>query len=224
MTWLLIALVGGFVGLDSNSFAQIMISRPLIAGCLTGIVFGRPLEGTLVGGVLEVFALVILPIGAARYPEAGTGAVAATAAYLSATDSGIAPGMLLLAIAFGLVWEWVGSASVTAVRRVNEVLVADAEFVQHVDPGTLQRRHLTAMLIDFVRGSLVCVAGGVGGWGLLRSLGPYWAMGPAPAFGVLAICSTAAIAALLPLFGGWSQQKFAFTLGALCGSLLLLLR
>jgi hypothetical protein len=174
--------------------------------------------------VLELFALVILPIGAARYPEAGTGAVAATAAYLSVADAGIAPGILVMAIAFGLVWEWVGSASVTAVRRINEVLVADAEFVQQVDVAALQRRHVTAVAVDFTRGALVCVTGGIGGWGLLRTFGPYWSMGPAPVLGVLAITGTAAIAALLPLFGGWNQQKFAFTVGVLCGLLLLLLK
>lgn len=224
MSWPAVALVGGLVGLDSTSFPQVMISRPLVAGCLTGIAFGRPIEGTMVGAILEVFALVVLPIGAARYPESGTGAVAATAAYLSVAGDGITPGILLLAVVFGLVWEWVGSASVIALRRINELLVADSALLPHLTPGVLQRRHLAALMLDFARGSIVCLAGWIGGWALLKTLTPYWLMGPGPALGVLGIAGAMATAALLPLFGGWSQQKLAFTLGAVCGSLLLLFR
>ncbi len=224
MNWLGVALIGGLVGLDSTSFPQVMISRPLVAGCLTGIVFGRPIEGTMVGAILEMFALVIQPLGAARYPEAGTGAVAASAAYLSVSADGISPGILLLAVVFGLAWEWVGSISVIALRRINELLVADAMMFANMNPGVLQRRHLAAMSLDFVRGVIVCTTGWVGGWALLKTLTPYWSMGPGPALGVLGIAGAAATAALLPLFGGWNQQKLAFTLGVICGSLLLLFR
>jgi mannose PTS system EIIC component len=69
MTGLLaIMLLGGFVALDATSFPQVMISRPLVAGALTGFVLGDPVAGALVGGLLEVFHLSVLPIGAARYP------------------------------------------------------------------------------------------------------------------------------------------------------------
>jgi PTS system mannose-specific IIC component len=224
MNWLAIAFVGGLVGLDSTSFPQFMISRPLVAGCLTGIVLGRPIEGTMIGAILEVFALVIQPLGAARYPEAGPGAVAATAAYLSVAGEGISPGILLLAVVFGLAWEWVGSLSVNALRRINELLVADSAVLERVTPRVLQRKHFAAMGLDFVRGAIVCVTGWIGGWALLKTLTPYWEMGQGPALGVLGIAGAAATAALLPLFGGWSQQKLAFTLGVVCGSLLLLFR
>jgi mannose/fructose/N-acetylgalactosamine-specific phosphotransferase system component IIC len=184
--------------------------------------FGKPIEGAIVGAVLEVFALVILPIGAARYPEAGAGTVAATTAYVLVAEWAFSPGVLLLAVAFGLMWEWVGSASVVALRRVNERLVSP---VSHpLDAVSLTRRHLLALALDFIRGSLVCTTGALLGWLAVRTLAPYWGLGAGEAFGVLGLAAAAAVGALLPLFGGFNQQKFAFTAGLACGSLLLLLR
>ena len=75
MSWLIAALLGGFVGLDATSFPQVMISRPVVAGVLTGVLFGRPAEGLAVGFLVEAFSLIILPIGAARYPDSGTATV-----------------------------------------------------------------------------------------------------------------------------------------------------
>ena len=68
MSWLAVALWGGAVGLDATSFPQVMISRPIVAAAVTGLLLGEPLAGIGVGVILELFALVILPIGAARYP------------------------------------------------------------------------------------------------------------------------------------------------------------
>src|SRR5687767_5317874 len=111
MTWLPVSAFGGLVGLDATSFAQTMISRPLIAATVTGVMFGRPTEAIFLGSMLELFALVILPVGAARYPESGTAAVAATAAYMSATPL-LSPAVALLAVLFSLLWEHVGGATV----------------------------------------------------------------------------------------------------------------
>ena len=85
MNWLTVSAFGGIVGVDATSFAQTMISRPLMAATITGFLMGRPTEGLFLGSLLELFAIVILPVGAARYPETGTAGVAATAAYMSAT-------------------------------------------------------------------------------------------------------------------------------------------
>ena len=100
MSWLTLALLGGVVGLDATSFPQAMLSRPLIAATLAGWAFGRPGAGLLLGALIEMFSLVILPFGAARYPESGTAAAAAGAAY-AATEQGTSPeSLLLLALVF----------------------------------------------------------------------------------------------------------------------------
>ncbi|HWV56262.1 MAG TPA: PTS sugar transporter subunit IIC, partial [Longimicrobiales bacterium] len=79
----LLLVLGGFIGLDATSAPQLMISRPIVAATLSGLAFGHPAEGMLLGVILEAFSLVILPVGAAKYPESGTAAAAAAAAYAS---------------------------------------------------------------------------------------------------------------------------------------------
>src|SRR5437868_14827137 len=104
MNWFGLAAIGGLVGIDATSFAQTMVSRPFIAATAVGLLAGRPEEGAVLGAILELFALVILPVGAARYPESGTAAAAATAAYMSATPI-MSPAVMLLAVLLSLLWE-----------------------------------------------------------------------------------------------------------------------
>ncbi len=222
ISWLTVAVVGALVGLDSTAFPQAMFSRPLVAATLGGLAFGRPLLGLLGGAALEVFALIILPVGAARYPEAGTGAVAAAASCVEAGSFGPPAALLLLAVVFGLAWERVAGFSVILLRRENERLVArDAR--EPPGAGDVERRHLGAMAIDLLRGALIALTGSLMGSLLLRVLGPLWALGPATAEGLLAVALTGMAAAALPLFGGFRDRRVVFVAGLVCGSLLLLL-
>jgi len=222
ISWVTVAIVGALVGLDSTAFPQAMFSRPLVAGTLGGLAFGRPLEGLIVGTALEIFALIILPVGAARYPEAGTGAVAAAAAWVEAAGHGPATALLLLAVVFGLAWERIAGFSVILLRRENERLVArDAR--EPPGAGDVERRHLGAMAIDLLRGALIALVGALVGGLLLRVLGPFWHLGAPTAEGLLAIAATGMVAAALPLFGGFRDRRVVFVAGLLCGSLLLLL-
>lgn len=221
MTWLWTALIGAVVGLDSTGCPQVMISRPLVAGALTGLIFGRPYEGLLLGAILEIFHIATLPIGAARYPEAGTAAVSGAAAYLEATASLQVP-YLLLAAVFALAWERIAGASVVLVRRANETLVADAAAA--LDPAAaITRRHIAAVLLDLARGAAVSVTGALAGTALLYALGPLWALPPAVVRGVIGISAVTVLAAALVVFGGWRERKLVFLLGIACGSLLSLL-
>lgn len=224
MSGLAIALWGGLVGLDATAFPQAMISRPLIAATLTGLLLDRPLEGAVLGALLEAFALAILPIGAARYPEAGTAAVAATAAYSAATPA-LHPPALLLATLFALAWERAAGASVTALRRLNERLAGTLPDRPRTEPRTIERRHLAALSLDAARGATITLLGTLAGTLLLQTLAPGWPLHPAAPTGALTAAATAMLAAALQLFGGWTERKTPFTLGLLCGlALLLLLR
>src|SRR6476469_9270072 len=78
-----IALLGGLLGLDVVSFPQAMISRPLVAATLAGVLIGNAPSGLLVGAALELVALDTLPFGASRYPEWGSAAVVGGAIFAS---------------------------------------------------------------------------------------------------------------------------------------------
>jgi len=58
-----LTLLGGLLALDGTSLGQFMISRPLVAGVLTGWMVGDPLLGLLIGGILEIYFISIFPVG-----------------------------------------------------------------------------------------------------------------------------------------------------------------
>lgn len=222
MNWATLGAFGGLVGLDATSFAQTMISRPLVAATITGVIAGRPAEALLLGTILELFALVILPVGAARYPESGTAAVAASAAYLSATPL-LSPTVLLLAVLFALLWEHVGGATVVLSRRFNEGFVHLGATGPAPD-RELERRHWLAVFVDFVRAALVTLTGALLGSLALRGLTQLWSLPAMIAPAILSIGIACMVGASLPQFGGLRAQKVAFGVGLACGLLILLLR
>jgi mannose/fructose/N-acetylgalactosamine-specific phosphotransferase system component IIC len=106
--------VGTVAGVDLVSGPQILLARPIIAGTLAGLVLGDVTTGILVGGILELYALEVLPIGATRYPDHGPGTVAAVWLTVQAGTSAAAFGVLLaLAVAE------LGGFTLIALRRLN---------------------------------------------------------------------------------------------------------
>jgi len=214
--WVL-ALAGGIAGLDATSFPQIMISRPVVAGALMGWVLGVPVEGAALGAIFELFHLGILPIGASRYPEAGTAIVAAVWAY---AESGADPGTgFLIAIAFGLLWERVTGASVVLLRRWNSTILTLGD--PAATPRSIQARHMLAIAGDFGRGAVVSVIGGLAGASLVAALYPYWPSDGAVAEGLLHIAGVAVAAGALTIFGGWRERWRLVLAGVSAGVLLL---
>jgi mannose/fructose/N-acetylgalactosamine-specific phosphotransferase system component IIC len=223
MNWLAVGLLGGVAGVDATSFAQTMVSRPFIAATLTGVLAGRPEEGAILGAMLELFALVILPVGAARYPESGTAAVAATAAYMGTTTI-MSPAVMLIAVLFALVWERIAGWSVILDRRFNEQFVALAPLSSAKPDRELEWRHLAAITVDFIRAFAITAAGAAVGTLALRSVAQLWSMNAVIAPAILSIGLSCMAGAALPLFGGMRARKAALLAGIVCGSLILLLR
>lgn len=138
MTWADIAAVlgvGTLVGLDLASVPQLMISRPLVAGFLGGMLVGHPVPGLVVGALLELFAMESLPVGAARYPDWGPGTVAVGALAGEHAQGILATGLLGLVLV-AVASAWLGGWLIQVVRRAN---VADV--VRHraaLDAGELR--------------------------------------------------------------------------------------
>src|SRR5689334_2399955 len=78
-----LAILGAVLGLDTVSFPQAMLSRPLVAATLGGMLSGSASEGLMVGAALELIALETLPFGASRYPEWGSAAAVGGALFAS---------------------------------------------------------------------------------------------------------------------------------------------
>ncbi len=152
--WLL--LWGTLVGLDLVSLGQVMIARPLVAGTVAGFILGDPIAGGTVGIILELFALDVLPIGAARYPDYGIGAVAA-----AATAAG-APSVLGTGIAVcgGLGIAYLGQIGIRWVRRSNTRDVRKhRSALERGDRRTIMAVQARGLLRDAVRSLVVTAAG-----------------------------------------------------------------
>ncbi len=117
-----IALLGGVAGLDTVSFPQAMISRPIVAATLGGALAGAPAQGLLVGALLELIALETLPVGASRYPEWGSASVVAGATYASGPWG--RPGAVMVAVLAALFLAWIGGVTMVKLRQHNVVVAA----------------------------------------------------------------------------------------------------
>lgn len=119
---------GTIVGVDLVSAPQGLLSRPLVAAAVTGWLLGDVAAGLQVGLVLECFALDVLPVGAAKYPDYGPGAVGATL-YASGGKGlgvlGVATGIgLAMAVVGGWSLLWIRHANTRAVQRQAAALAA----------------------------------------------------------------------------------------------------
>jgi len=66
---ILVSVTGGVIALDRTAIFQVMLSRPIVAAPLIGLVLGDPLTGLKAGMVIELLWIVELPVGASIPPD-----------------------------------------------------------------------------------------------------------------------------------------------------------
>jgi mannose/fructose/N-acetylgalactosamine-specific phosphotransferase system component IIC len=213
----LLVLFGAWVGVDSTSVGQFMISRPVVSATLAGWIVGDPAAGALVGLVLEALSITVLPVGAARYPEMGPAGVVAGASFALSPQGGVP---LLTVVLFALCWAWIGGLSVRLLRQSNSRVTYDVIAAED-PPAVLERRHIAAIGIDLLRAAGMVAAGfpilamitvmTLWSWDLPRDAAMI------TIWGVVG----ASVAATVVLFGGKRIPHFAA--GLFCGVLLLIL-
>jgi mannose/fructose/N-acetylgalactosamine-specific phosphotransferase system component IIC len=115
-----VALAGAIVYLDTTAVAQFMISQPIIACPLWGVITGRPEVGLFLGVAFQLIWLGTLPVGATKVPEGNVGALVATAlaVRIPPTSDG-SPAWITLAVAalVGIIVAQIGGEITPLVRR-----------------------------------------------------------------------------------------------------------
>jgi PTS system mannose-specific IIC component len=157
LAWELVVL-GIVLGLDGVAVGQTMLSRPMPAAMLAGLLVGHPIPAIAVGVLLECIALETLPVGASRYPEWAGGGV--TAGAIAALLPDRAPGAIPAALLAALVIAWIGGRSLVVMRHWNgHRLAAARSELDTGSAGALGRLIAYGITADIVRGALVMGVG-----------------------------------------------------------------
>ncbi len=207
-----LVFLGGLLALDATSVGQFMVSRPLVAGTLTGWSLGDPALGLELGAIFELFHLAGVPAGGSRIPETGPASVVAVAVALSAGGSaGLALGLVV-----GLAVAELGGMTVGLQRHLVAGLF-DRMSHGSVTASKITATHLSSVLLDFVRGAVVTAVGLlVGGW-LSGVLASRWPLPYETTVALVLVGASVHLGALLRGFGGWKSRRVVFFVGLLAG-------
>ncbi|HEX6058221.1 MAG TPA: PTS sugar transporter subunit IIC [Gemmatimonadaceae bacterium] len=212
-----IAILGGLLGLDVVSFPQAMLSRPLVAATLAGVLVGHPLHGLVAGVVLELIALETLPFGASRYPEWGSASVVGGA--LAAGFGDGPPGALVVAVLGALAVAWAGGWTMFVVRRINASWARRSrEGLEAGSYRTVAGLQLAGLTIDLARGALLTGGALLVLAPLLHAVVSLWSVDPRISRGVVVgVSATVAAGAAWKIFHTTRGARWYFLGGAAIG-------
>ena len=170
VSMLLTSFVAVICGLDRMAALQLMLSRPIVAGPLTGFVLGEPLIGLQVGMLVELLWLGRLPVGASIPPDDTQIAIGGT--FLSvafASPEFATPVTIVFCLLVAIPLAKCGQFFDRMARRANDHMAKRvAQNVLTGDLSSVDRLHLVgighfavASLMTFVVvagvGSVVCL-------------------------------------------------------------------
>lgn len=210
--WITFALIAAALAVDAGPFLLAMLARPLPAGAALGLAWGEPAAGATVGAALELVYAGVMPVGAARYPEAGLAGLVAAGTALAPIPHLGAPA-ILPGIVWGLAAGQIGRALETRRRTRSAGRVAVArESARAGDPSALCAAVRAAIARGALEGSLaatVLLAAGLVLSAPLVDLAPGVASEPPPA----ALLAALGCAAVLRLWSG-ARVRTALAVGA----------
>ena len=166
---LIVALIGGIVDLDSTAVIQSMVSQPIVAAPLTGLVLGGMLGdysaglqlGLMVGVILQLVWIEQLPLGMNVPPDAALASVLSVALgfcaghnYTSYAEREVCYTVgLLISVGLGLL----GRSLDMFVRRLNTNI--DSMVNQRIEDnnfGAIRFGHIIGGFITFTKAFLFC--------------------------------------------------------------------
>jgi mannose/fructose/N-acetylgalactosamine-specific phosphotransferase system component IIC len=219
-----LGLLGAVLGMDTVTFPQAMLSRPLISATLGGALAGSPLSGLLVGAALELIALETLPFGASRYPEWGSASAVAGAIFASAPSH--PPGAMAVAMTAGLLTAWFGGWTMVKLRQLNARWAADSRAALDAGArGTVIGLQLRGITADLLRGFVLSIVSWLVFSGLTRMALSRWHVDAQVSRAItVGVATAVAAAAGWKLFHGSILARWLFGAGLGIGALMVTAR
>jgi mannose/fructose/N-acetylgalactosamine-specific phosphotransferase system component IIC len=152
---LLICLIGGLVSIDTASGWQIMISQPVVACPVIGLIFGNVEMGIMMGVLLELPWLINIPTGGTHGSEGNLGAVVAASVGVYLLDNQVNTENIIIiaSILYSLLVSRIGRHLVEFMRRENIKLLYGADRAASVaDLQKITLLHLMGVVYAFILG------------------------------------------------------------------------
>jgi mannose/fructose/N-acetylgalactosamine-specific phosphotransferase system component IIC len=201
MDILVLAVLGGVLGLDMVSFPQAQVSRPLVAATLGGLFVGDVMPGFVCGALLELFAHETLPFGASRYPEWGSSSVVAGAAATVGARVGDDSLAMLFAVPLGLLLGLIGGWTMVELRKLNARLAKRRlDALARGSSRTVAGLQVAGATADLARGAMLAGIGALLALPAARAI----AVRPAP-LAPYAIPMLAAMAGAVAFGAAWKM-------------------
>lgn len=217
--WLSLGLLGGVLGLDTVSFPQAMISRPLVACTVAAAFLGQPLAGLFLGALVESFALETLPVGASRYPEWGAASVIGGA--MVARHAEWHEGTVVLALLATLVTGWFGGWSMVKLRQVNAAWAhRRQDALRQGDRRAVTALQVHGLIADLIRGMVVTLCASALTFPAVAWLDARWSQDPTLTRAILVtLAGVVAAGAAHKVFHGVPLTRWYFLVGGAIGLL-----
>lgn len=215
-----LSLLGGLLSLDATAVLQVMLSQPLAAGGLAGLVAGDVSTGLAVGAALQLVWIGVVPAGAAPFPDGAVAGAAGVGAAVLLSGHGVSGGLAIASgVVIGLGAGAVGQRVTVWVRRMNVIYSGIAERrAEEGDPGGVRTAVLLGLVTRFGSAAVLSAAALACAL-LLRPLSSVEVRGAYPT-----MLWAAPIAAVALVVGGKGWEKGFIAAGFAAGLVVALLR
>ncbi len=149
----LVAVVGGLVGLDRTAAGQFMISQPIVAGPLAGWMLGDVHAGLIIGAALELVWVLDMPVGTFVPADSTIAAISATAISVLGSRGGSAtPDLIGFSVLLTTAMAPVTMMADGIIRKRNALLADRAAAAPGEDAEQrLTRAHLSGLMVFFLK-------------------------------------------------------------------------
>lgn len=145
MEALLLSLFIALVITENYGYGYWMVSRPIFAGPLIGLIMGDPATGLIVGGSVELMYMGILPIGGSVPPNAQIAGMLSTV--FAIMNGGNPEVGIALALPIGLLAQLL----IMFAWNVNIVLMHVADkFIEKGEVRKVELTHLSGLVVFFI--------------------------------------------------------------------------
>ncbi len=123
MSNLWIAIIIGFLGLDTTIAFQVLISQPIFSCSILGFVLGDFPLGVEIGIMMQLFWLYMIPAGATKFPEGNIASMITCVIAIQFQALEMPNLVFAVSFLFGILFSYLGAQLTVVDRKLNGQIV-----------------------------------------------------------------------------------------------------